>query len=265
MPFESMGLRRWLLATVAAWAALVWLAGAFGLGSRIRPLPEDPALVQPLPRLAPPRAAPLQPLSRYDDIAARPLFADDRRPHPFVLSGAQDAAPQGFDFRLTGVLLTPALAMAILQPAAGGEPVRVRMGEGPPHAAEWRLTELQARSARFEGPEGVRLLELRTFNGVGDGMSSPTPSGGPAERPVPVRVPPAAAPSATPAAAPAATRDAASRAAESDAAAPEGGETEAVPVADPQAEAEVIRRRIEARRARLREQQSQGAVRDQNQ
>lgn len=250
MPLESMGLRRWLLATVAAWAALVWVAGWFGLGGRVRPLPEDPALVQPLPALAAAALPVVGSVADYADIAARPLFAEDRRPHPFLLSGGQDAAPDGFDYRLTGVLLTPALEMAILQPAAGGEPVRVRLGEGPPRAEDWRLTELQPRSARFEGPDGVRLLELRTFDGVGGDAPGVPPMARTGAAP-----PPAGAP------APAATRSAETQPEPEDGEAP----AEARSGADPEQEAEAIRRRIEARRARIREEQAQGAAQRQNQ
>lgn len=244
MRLESFGVRRWLLIVVAAWAGLVWVSGWFGLGGRIQPLAEDPALVPPLPQLAPSAVGAPQPLAHYAEIAARPLFAEDRRPHPFLLPGTDAAVAPGFDYLLTGVLLTPALEMAILQPAGGGEPVRIRRGDTSPLAGGWRLVELLPRSARFEGPDGVRVLELRVFNGDGErAMGAPPPMAQPAP-PRSGQAPPAEPPAREEAADPA-----------------------AAPVPDPvaQDQADAIRQRIEARRARLREQQSQGAVPEQKQ
>ena len=53
---DAWNARTWILAVVAGWSLLVAVLAMFGLGGRITPLPADPDLVQPLPRLpaAPP-------------------------------------------------------------------------------------------------------------------------------------------------------------------------------------------------------------------
>ena len=116
--------RTWILAVVAGWSLLVAVLAMFGLGGRITPLPADPDLVQPLPRLpaAPPER--LGPLPQYAMVGERPLFSEDRRPKPFVLSGEEAAAP-AYDLVLSSVLLTPRQALAIVQPAQGGTPVKM--------------------------------------------------------------------------------------------------------------------------------------------
>ena len=45
---DSAGPRTWLLATLAGWALLAWLLALLGMGGRIAPLADDPALLQPL-------------------------------------------------------------------------------------------------------------------------------------------------------------------------------------------------------------------------
>jgi general secretion pathway protein N len=165
----------------------------------------------------------------------RPLFAADRRPHPFVLdasAGGDEARGNGFDYMLTSVLIAPPLQMAILQPTGGGEGIRVRLGESSKAFPDWRLVELDPRSAVFEGPGGRRVLPLRTFDGTGGEPPSHMPD---ANR----RVRETAA----------ARAEAAEAAAEAAAASRRGQATEPTQV---QRQAEAIRRRIEARRAQMR-------------
>src|SRR5690606_17291750 len=127
-------------------------------------LAADPGLLQPVPQ-APAAAAPrLAPIARYDAAVARPLFAADRRPHPFVLdasAGGDEARGNGFDYMLTSVLIAPPLQMAILQPTGGGEGIRVRLGESSKAFPDWRLVELDPRSAVLEGPGGRRAARRR--------------------------------------------------------------------------------------------------------
>lgn len=249
--------RTWLLAAVAGWALLAWMLTLAGMGTRIAALPEDPSLLRPLPPLRPAAPERLGPLTQYGEIASRPLFSTDRRPKPFSLQGGANGEGQAaeFDYRLTSVLITPRLRMAILQPPDGSKSVRVRAGEAPESHPGWRLETLNARSAVFVGPEGPRTLELRVFDGQGG--QPPTPSA-PAARdsgngtvppPRPILEPPpppanGTAPAASSAADPAA----------SDAAAPATPPASA-PASD-QAQMEAIRQRIQARREQLRQQQS---------
>ena len=248
MRTDAIGPRTWLLAALAGWAVLAWLLALFGMGGSIRPLPADPSLVQALPQLRPPAAERLGPMSQYSETGARPLFSENRQPVPFFISGEEGGEqPQSFDFVLSSVLITPALKMAILQTTEGGESVRVKLGEAPESAPNWQLVEINPRSVVIAGPEGRKTLELRVFDGLGGeaptAMSPPLPPG-----PVQQVQPPRRSTAPTPDSArpPPASADAMSPQAES--AAPE-------PELTTEQQMDLIRKRIEARRAQLREQE----------
>lgn len=271
MRVESAGARTWLLGGVALWALVTWALGLFGLGGRIERLPPDPALVQGLPVAAEPGDGRLGPLAQYAELGDRPLFTTDRRPQPFFINPQGEEAPAEFEFVLTSVLITPSLQVAIVQPAQGGDALRLKVGESPTGAPGWQLASIAPRSAVFQGPEGERTLELRVFDGVGGEAPTPistaaaTPpardaaaaagrGAGPANggaRPVVVTTSSQPAPAAVdvPPAAPA-------EAAAAEPPATEGSTPEAGTTSDDQVQA--IRARIEARRARLREQAQQG-------
>lgn len=251
MRLDDAGPRTWLLATVAGWALATWVLALAGMGGRIAPLPDDAAGAQPLPRPAPPAEAPLGPLPQYAQIGERPLFTTDRRPQPFSLQQPDEQGEQrSFEYVLTGVLLGPSLQMAVLQPAGGGEPERIRVGESPRELGSWRLVELHPRSAVFEGPDGTRALDLRNWDGSG-GMA-----------PTAIRTP-ARDPAAGQADTPERPGPQGPAVVEADAGAPApppGAAVEGEAVATPEAQMDAIRRRIEARRAQLRReaQQQQG-------
>lgn len=269
---DDAGPRTWLLAGAAGWAVLVWLLALAGMGRSAQPLPPDATQLRPLPQLRASTAKPLGPLAQYDQIAARPLFTQDRRPKPFFLpgQGGGESEKAAFDYVLTSVLITPTLKMAILQPADGSESVRVKLGEVPESHPAWRLTALDARSAVFEGAEGRREMTLRVFNGQGG--QPPTvvaaPAAGNAPRPSGVTVPPASqpiTPAPKPANAPTPPRPVAAAPAQApgtSAASPQAGNnntsdsTSDAPLT-PEAQMEAIRKRIEARRAQMRQQQQQ--------
>lgn len=260
--------RTWVLLAVAGWAVLVALLAVFGLGGRITPLPADPALMQALPRLPAMPAERLGPLPQYAEIGGRTLFSENRQPQPFFISGEGEVAAPGFDMVLSSVMITPRLQLAIVQPVAGGEGLRVKMGEEPNGFPGWRLVELEARRAVFEGPEGRRELSLRVFDGTGGAPPTPmtagTPGGVPS--PVPLQVPPAAgvAPARStggnspagvmpttasppmPAPAPAGPARPASQ--------PMPAATTDAPVQTTEQQMDAIRQRIEARRAQMRQQ-----------
>lgn len=255
MRFDSASPRTWLLAGTAAWALAALLLALLGMGGRVAPLPEDSALLRPLPAL--PKAAPerLEPLSQYSEIASRPLFADDRRPHPFFLQPATgEEQAKTFDYVLTSVMIAPDFKMAIIQaPDNSTPPLRIKLGEGHESLPNWRLQSIDARSAVFMGPEGERRLELRVFNGVGGeaptAVTRPAPGQRPEGQPVPVEppmivenqapVPPPPQPQPQP---PTAT----SRPPTAQAPTP-------APMTE-QAQMEAIRKRIEQRRAQLRQE-----------
>ena len=220
----------WLLAALAAWAMLAWLAALLGMGGRIAPV--EAAAAGPLPVAKAPSADRLGPLSQYADAASRPLFTVDRRPRAFMATGPEgnegQAATQTLDFILTGVLISPQVRLAILQPPAGGDSQRVHEGKSPEGAAGWRLVEVQPRRAVFEGAGGQATLDLRTF---GSASNPATPGQGGKRDGDLTQVAPPPPPSPPPAGA--------------------GEQTE-------QQRIETIRKRIEARRAQLRAAQSNG-------
>ena len=173
MRIDDAGPRTWLLAGVAGWALVAWLLATAGMGGRVEPLPPDPSLLQTLPQARTTSAPRLGGAGEYSEIANRPLFATNRRPQAFFLQGQGDAAEsRAFDYVLTGVLITPNLRLATIQPPDGSETLRVRVGEAPEPQPDWRLVILNERNAVFEGPDGRRTLDLRVFDGVGG--SAPT-------------------------------------------------------------------------------------------
>lgn len=215
----------WLLAAVCGWALLLWMQALLGMGGRLAEV--APAPPPALPRPLPPVPDRIGPLAQYAEAAAHPLFTEDRRPRAFLASTADEAGAadtQTFDFLLTGVLISPQVRLAILQPAAGGDSQRVREGAAPEGAPGWRLLEVQPRRAVFEGPGGQTTLELRTFGVAG----VPAPPRG-----VEIHVETAAA----------AAMQAADAAVAGNAQVP-----------DQARRIEDIRRRIEARRAQMRSQ-----------
>src|SRR5690606_2935680 len=260
MRAEDAGARTWLYAALAGWALCVWVLAMFGMGGSIDRLDDDPSLRQALPAAVARAPERLGPLPQYGEIAARPLFTDNRRPQPFVIDPMADAGEGsgGFDYVLTSVLRTPAVQLVILQPAGGGEPVRVRQGSAPDGAPGWVLQTGEARRAGFARPEGAQARGPRGFAGVGG--QAPTPLNAPD---------PMADASASPTPTPAA--DPAMGAQPQATGGAQGSRRDRPAPADPMADmaadgpsqqqaaqeqVEMIRRRIEERRARLRAEEA---------
>lgn len=233
--FDRAGPLTWLLAACAGWAVLLWIAALLGMGGQVaqaKPASAEAALPQARPS-APDR---IGPLAQYTEAAARPLFTQDRRPRSFLATapeGEGAAQSQSLDFILTGVLISPQVQLAVLQPSGGGEAQRVQVGKSPEGAAGWRLVEVQPRRAIFEGAGGQNSLDLRTFGAAG----APPPAAA-------VQVPPPPPPP------------------------PQQQMTQAAPPPsaaaqepqDQEARIEAIRKRIEARRAQLRAGQNGGSA-----
>jgi general secretion pathway protein N len=256
---EGIAPRTWLLATVAAWAVVLWILAMSGMGGQVSRLPDDAGMLLRLPQLSPAPPERLGPLAQYAEIGTRPLFSEDRRPQPFSLTQeGDDTAAPAFDFVLTSVLLTPSLKMAIVQPSAGGESIRIKLGEAAESQPSWRLTALNPRSAIFEGPDGRKSLDLRVFDGTGGepptalhgaadqaatptATASPRPATKPAAPTQPRPTQPQPQPQPQP---PTAGADAG---ADADA-------TDADAGPNPEAQMESIRKRIEERRAQLRQE-----------
>lgn len=220
--FDRAGPLTWLLAAGAGWSVLLWIAALLGMGREVDeaiPAAAEVALPQARPA-APDR---IGPLAQYAEAASRPLFTQDRRPRSFMATGPEGdnvATSQSLDFILTGVLISPQVQLAVLQPSGGGDAQRVRVGSSPEGGAGWRLIEVQPRRAIFEGAGGQSALDLRTFG----------EAGGPTATAV-------ARPQASPAAA---TQP------------PPRAQADADEPQDQEARIEAIRKRIEARRAQMR-------------
>jgi general secretion pathway protein N len=248
MRVDSLAPKTWLLGAAAAWALTLWVLAMAGMGGRLGEA-EDDAAQQRLPTTQLPNGDRPGALTQYSEIAARPLFSERRVPEPFTIDGAgQDAVANPFDYMLTSVLMTPSAQIAILRsPGDGAKPVRVKLGEAVESAPQWSLSKLEPRQAIFVGPEGEKILELRVFNGVGGVMPQvatapvvPPPPGVPMPQPGIVQnadgtvVPPPSQPMPPPP--------------------PPPSTVEADNNVTTQAQLEAIRKRIEARRAQLRQQ-----------
>lgn len=175
MRLDAIGLRTWWLCGVAGWAVLIWLMTLSGMGERIAASAGAAGDAQALPNLPRADAPRVGAMDEYPDIAAHPLFSEDRLPHPFFLSGGQ--GQQIAALRLSGVLITPDLKMATLT-TDQGKSLRLRLGADDP-VQGWRLLSLEPRSATVEGPGGAQTLPLTVFAGTapaGDSASGGNPA-----------------------------------------------------------------------------------------
>ncbi len=253
MKIELTSLRSWWLATAVAWAAAIWIASLFGLGSHLPPAGEGDRAASPLPVL--PAAAPerIASAEAYAQIGARPLFAEDRRPRPYLLGGSEPGASSAVS--LTGVLLTSEFSMAILT-TDQKQSLRLRLNGEPVNG--WQLLALEPRSATVSGPGGTQTLELSVFNGQGG--EPPTVLG----NPVNGAVPPAGAGVSPLPSPPASSRPAATSTVNltPPAATPPPAPTPSAPSQGPSdAQMQAIRARIQARRQQLQQQQQQQSQR----
>lgn len=263
MRADAIGARTWLLAAVAGWAVLVWAFALFGMGGRIEALPADDSLVPALPKAASTSRVAVHALGEYGEATARPLFFSDRRPKPFSLQpGGEEAAKNDFNYVLSSVLIAPGLKMAILQSPEGGEGVRLKLGEASEKLPGWRLTEVTPRGATVASASETRSLELRIFDGQGGQPPTALPSTQAGARPAAggtqatMPIPPPQAPAPTMNPAPPAVQN------PSSAASPQAAENAAAPSPN-EAQLQAIRQRIEARRAKLR-QEAQQATKPKN-
>ncbi len=197
MKIELSSLRSWWLATALLWAAAIWIASLFGLGGRIPVAADGERSASPLPAL--PAAAPerIASAEAYAQIGARPLFAEDRKPRPYLLGGSEPGASSAVS--LTGVLLTSEFSMAIIT-TDQKQSLRLRLNGEPVNG--WQLLALEPRSATVSGPGGTQTLELTVFNGqggepptvLGNPVNGAVPPAGTGVAPLPMTPPQAARP-----------------------------------------------------------------------
>lgn len=252
MKLDALPLRTGLLLAVAGWAGALWLATGFGLGSRLPAGPDDvggAAALPSLPPLAPERMAAAD---SYSAISERPLFAEDRRPRPYLLGGSEPAASAAL--RLTGVLLTDSFSMATFT-TEQHRSLRLRLnGEA---VDGWQLVALEPRQATVIGPSGNQVLELATFNGQGGEPPTVLRGANGAVPPAGVVVPP---PPPSPASG---SNSSAQRPVDLAASATAGPAAQSTPAPNTnangpsEAQMQAIRERIQARRRQLQQQQQQ--------
>lgn len=256
MKIELASLRSWWLGGVVAWAAAIWIATLFGVGGRIAPPDAGDRVPPALPTLPPAAPERLASAESYAAIGARPLFAEDRKPRPYLLGGS-DAGSTSSAVSLTGVLLTSEFGMAILT-TDQKQSLRLRLnGEA---VNGWQLVALEPRSATVNGPGGTQTLELVTFSGQGGepptvlGTAAAAGQGNGTRPPVP---PPSSPPPRVPSASAQAAEAAANAAANAAAAAAAAQTPNAQPPAQGPSEQQMqaIRARIQARRQQLQQQQ----------
>ena len=163
MQVEALSMRVWSLVVFVAWLVLVCILEIGGMGEHVTPLPPDPSLIPRLPPIPAKLAERLGPLSDYAAIGEHPTFAEDRKPHPFLLTGGT-TQPAAIAARLTGVILTPGFNMATL---TLGQNTSIRLRQGGDAVQGWRLLALEPRDATVEGPNGTQSLLLDVFDGKG--------------------------------------------------------------------------------------------------
>ncbi|HCT26398.1 MAG TPA: general secretion pathway protein GspN [Stenotrophomonas sp.] len=251
MKLEQISLRTGFLLALAGWAAAVWLATGFGLGSSLPGAGGDADAAPSLPSLPPLAAERMASADSYSAIGERPLFAEDRRPRPYLLGGSEPAASAAL--RLTGVLLAGDFGMATFT-TEQNRSLRLRLnGEA---VDGWQLVALQPRQATVIGPGGNQVLELAVFNGQG-GEAPTALRGANGAPPVPGAVVPPPPPQPTPSQTlpnPRATDGNVAPASPAPAAATTPPANNNGPS---EAQMQAIRERIQARRRQLQQQQQQ--------
>ncbi|WP_350016175.1 hypothetical protein ABNK63_15880 [Rhodanobacter sp. IGA1.0] len=143
----------WLMLGAIALAALL-LALLLGVGRGVHW--DEPRARAPLPPAGNSANLPQPlPLQQFALVWQKPLFAPDRKP----TASAADGGSQLGDLELTGVILTPALRMALLHDRQADREVRLREGESLPDGSV-ELVEVRARSAIFDASGGRTELKL---------------------------------------------------------------------------------------------------------
>ncbi len=149
----------------------------YGLGSGFT-LAENIAAAVPIKigELKPANAA-LPPWPEFMAIIEKPIFNESRKPeeNPTEAEAPKQAAAP-LTANLTSVLITETLKMAMLRDPNTQKVMRIREGQNlEGDFAQWRLIELQPRSAVFEA-DGTRQ-ELQITAGQGNvNFGSPTPT-----------------------------------------------------------------------------------------
>lgn len=144
----------------AVCAVFVVLAGLFwaGIGSGYSFLPADDGDPKPLPSVdaIASQQFSMPEFASFAEITQRPLFSSDRRPIPpeQAEEKEQEEPAVPLKVKLTGVIITPDLRMALLQDKLSNETVSLKLGTPMPgKQSAWILVEVKPRLVVFKNNE----------------------------------------------------------------------------------------------------------------
>lgn len=92
--------------------------------------------------------------TRFAVLVERPLFSPSRRPHSAEAAVASVSSPA---FSLSGVVISTGEPVALVRPDAGGDPMRVIVGE---EISGWRVTQIESNRILVQHDEMQRELFL---------------------------------------------------------------------------------------------------------
>ena len=137
----SRFLKHRLLPWLVSCAALV-MVGIIVLEVRAEPVidvePSKPAAVEAQLTQSPPARRAIPEKTKFSEIVERPLFWSSRRP-PY--EQAPETPSAGLDYSLFGVVISSDAPVALLKPEAGGDPIRVQVGEA---ISGWTVARIES-------------------------------------------------------------------------------------------------------------------------
>ena len=189
----SRGLTFGLAAIVASMLLLVVLFW-FGVGRGYSWWPLDPATESAGKKKLANAQFRLGPWDGFAELAARPLFNEDRKPTPPMPPEQQgdQKPPRSLDIVLSGVIITPKVRMAMVKEKGKEKSMTVKEGGAlPGDWSAWSLAELKPRGAVFKNSVGEsETVELIAVANSQKPTPPPTPRvapPNPAAPPAPVQ------------------------------------------------------------------------------
>lgn len=157
------------LAAFALLLGLFWLSLLFGFGRGVH---WDAPRAPTLPPMSGKRAGLPPPISpeAFAAVWQQSLFSPERRPEAHAVSGGGSLG----DLKLTGVILTPQMHMALLHDNSGDKELRVREGESLPDGSA-SVVEVKQRSVILDSPQGRTELKLPAGAPITTNVPAPVP------------------------------------------------------------------------------------------
>lgn len=144
-----------ILAALALLLGAMWMSLLFGFGRGVRwETPHAEALPAPSSAQHAGLPPPLPP-TEFMPVWQQSLFSPDRKPEMHATSGGGNLG----DLKLTGIILTPQLRMALLHDKNGDKELRVREGESLPDGSA-SVAEVKQRSVILDSAQGRTELKL---------------------------------------------------------------------------------------------------------